>query len=222
MNKKSKFLGRKEKIYKVDAKRVVIVGAGEVGSHLAQKLSNDNYNVILIDDDEQKIQDSRFMADISTYVGNGCNIQIYEDIELNEDDLFIAVTNSDEANLIACYLAKSLGCKVKIARVRNAFYNTIEDRPDRAELWKKLGIEVLFNQDDITSKEVVKLVENPGSVEAIDLGKEDLQLIAYRVKENSLLCGRRLIGIKNIPKFNSALVVAAIRNEDYSKTPSPS
>ena len=223
MNKKSisksKFLAKKkdERTYKIDAKRVVIVGAGEVGSHISQKLSRANYNVILVDSDEEKIQESRFLADIGTYIGNGCDVQVYIDIQLNEDDLFIAVTSSDESNLIACHLAKAFGCEVKIARVRNSFYAAKEGGPVDVAFWKNLGVEVLFNQDDITSKEIIKLIENPGSVESIDLGKNDLQLVAYRVKENSLLCGRRLVGIRNIPKFDSALVVAAIRDDSYSR-----
>ncbi len=202
---------------KLEAKRVVILGAGEVGRHIAQRLATENYNVILIDENKDKVKDASFLADIGTYVGNACNPEVYFDINLNEKDLFIAVTNFDEVNLMACYIAKSVGCGIKIARVRNHFYTNFGDDALGSSFWRKLGVEILFNQDEITSAEIINLIENPGSVEAIDLGDHDMQLVAYRVKENSLLCGRRLIGLRDVPIFDNTLIVAAVRNSTHAK-----
>ena len=204
--------------YKLDAKRVIILGAGQVGSHIAQRLSTENYDVILIDEDEEKIKESRFIADIGTYVGNGCDAQLFVNINLNEKDLFVAVTSTDEANLIACHIAKAFGCSVKIARVRQPFYKNLPERSLGTEFWRKLGVEILLNQDEITSKEIVKLVDNPGSVGAIELGRSDAQLVAYRVKKHSLLIGRRLIGLKDVPMFDNILVVAVVRSQDNSSS----
>ena len=215
--KLNRALKKTRKELKLQARRVVILGAGEVGKHIAQRLANENYNVILIDDNKDTVKDARFLADIGTYVGNGCNPDVYFDIDLNEKDLFIAVTNFDEVNLMACRIAKAVGCGIKIARVRNHFYKNFGHDTLGPSFWRKLGVEILFNQDEITSAEIINLVENPGSVEAIDLGDHDMKLVAYRVKENSLLCGRRLIGLKDVPTFDNILIVAVVRNNGNTK-----
>ena len=210
-------LKRSRKKLKVEASRVIILGAGEVGRHIAQRLAGEGYSVILIDKSENKIRDARFLADIGTYVGNACNPDIYLDIALDEKDLFIAVTSSDEANLMSCHIAKALGCAIKIARVRNHFYKNFTNEALAPSFWRKLGVEILLNQDEITTAEILKLIENPGSVEAIDLGNQEMQLVAYRVREDSLLCGRRLIGLKDVPIFSNKLIVAAVRNHSHPK-----
>ena len=215
--KLNKKLKKTRKTLKVEVRRVIILGAGEVGGHIAQCLAAEGYNVILIDQDEDKIKNMRFLADIGTYLGNACDPKVYLDINLNEKDVFIAVTSSDEVNLIACHIAKVVGCGIKVARVRNHFYKDFNDDTLGHAFWRKLGVEVLFNQDEITSVEILKLIESPGSVEVIDLGDSDIQLVAYRVGADSLLCGRRLIGLKDVPIFNNTLTVAVVRSHVHQK-----
>jgi len=193
---------------KIVKNRVVIVGAGQVGLHIMGRLSEEGYNVILIDENEEMLSKARALADVATIAGNGCNPEIYEEISLNKKDVFLAVTNHDETNLVACNIAQSYGCTTKIARVRQPFYRSDENSSLNPEFWKKMGVEVLFNQDLLTISEIIHLIDNPGTMDTVFLNKDKVQIAAYKVKANSLLIGRRLIGLRDVPLFENLLVVA--------------
>ncbi|MDH4262976.1 MAG: NAD-binding protein [Spirochaetia bacterium] len=193
---------------KIVKNRVVIVGAGQVGLHIMERLSQENYNVILIDESEEILAKSRALGDVATILGNGCNPDIYAEIALNKKDVFLAVTNSDETNLVACNIAQTYGCTTKIARVRQSFYRSEEKSHLNPEFWKKMGVEVLFNQDLLTINEIQHLIDNPGTIDTVFLNKDKVQIAAYKVKPNSLLIGRRLIGLRDVPLFENLLVVA--------------
>lgn len=188
--------------------RVVIVGAGQVGMHIMARLAAENYDVVLIDESEEMVSKSREIADIASIVGNGCNPQIYSEIGLNKKDLFLAVTDSDETNLVACHIAQAFGCATKIARVRQPFYRSDQNTPLDDDFWKRMGVEVLFNQDLLTIREIEHLIENPGAIDTVFLNEDRVQIVAYKVKHDSLLIGRRLIGLADVPTFKNVLVVA--------------
>ena len=103
-------------------KRVIICGAGDVGTYIMSVLAENDYNVILIDHDEDKIEAAKKIADIAVHVGHCCNINIYKDLNVNENDIVVAVTSSDEVNLTICNMLKNFGCSTTIARVRQSFY----------------------------------------------------------------------------------------------------
>jgi len=194
--------------------RVVIVGAGQVGMHIMQRLSAEGFDVVLIDENEEMVNKSREMADVAGIVGNGCNPEIYSEIDLNHSDLFLALTDSDETNLVACHIAQAFGCTTKIARVRQPFYKLEENTPFNHEFWQKMGVEVLFNQDSLTIREIDHLIENPGTLDTIFFAREHVQIAAYKVKPNSLLLGRRLIGLRDVPMFENLLVVAVNTSQE--------
>lgn len=193
---------------KIVRNRVVIVGAGQVGLHIMERLTQEGYNVILIDENEEMLLKSRSLADVATILGDGCNPEIYYEIGLNKKDVFLAVTDSDETNLVACNIAQTYGCTTKIARVRQPFYRSEEKSNLNAEFWKKMGVEVLFNQDLLTISEIQHLIDNPGTIDTVFLNKDKVQIAAYKVRPNSLLIGRRLIGLRDVPLFENLLVVA--------------
>jgi len=196
--------------------RVVIVGAGQVGIHIMERLAEEGYNVVLIDENEEMVVKSREIADVASIVGNGCNPKIYEEINLSNKDLFVAVTDSDETNLIACNIAQAFGCETKIARVRKPFYKVDNNSYFNNQFWKKMGIEVLFNQDILTIEEIDHLIENPGAIDTVFLNNDLVQIVGYKVKANSLLIGRRLIGIRDVPIFEHILVVAINTGENQT------
>lgn len=197
--------------------RVVILGAGQVGTHITARLSAEEYDVILIDENEDHINEAKNYADFSSIVGNGCNPEIYLEIKLNSFDLFIAVTESDETNLVACNIAHAFGCKTKIARVRHPFYKSYPHTPIDEQFWKNIGVEILFNQEQMTINEITHLIDNPGARDAIVLVENKMQLLAYKVKSNSLLCGRRLAGLRDVALFENLLVAAVTTTDKINK-----
>lgn len=200
--------------------RIVIVGAGQVGLHIMERLSGEGYDVILIDESEAMLAKSREIANVATIVGNGCNPEIYSEIKLNKKDVFLAVTDSDETNLVACNIAQTFGCRTKIARVRQPFYRSKENTSLNSEFWEKMGVQVLFNQDLLTIHEIQHLIDNPGTIDTVFLNKDKVQIAAYKVKPGSLLTGRRLIGLRDVPLFENILVVAVNSFDARQEKPS--
>lgn len=208
---------KKTKNESVPAKRVVVLGAGQVGVHITQRLFAENFDVILIDSNEDRINEAKNFADFSSIVGNGCNPEIYLEIKLNASDLFIAVTESDETNIVACNIANAFGCETKVARVREPFYKSYPGTPVDKNFWKNMGIEILFNQERMTTNEIIHLIDNPGARDAVMLHQDKMQLLAYTVKSNSLLCGRRLIGLRDVALFENLLVAAVTTTEGETR-----
>lgn len=202
---------RKDKIRDIPPKRIIVIGAGQIGMHLVSSLSNDGFNVILIDEDET-IKETAEAQDVSFLTGHGCDPGILQKIKFNEEDMTIAVTNSDEVNLLACHFVKQMGCPTTIARVYQSFYSDNDCSSLNQEYWKKYGIDILFNQTLIATKEIENLIENPGTIDTISLQGAKLQINAYRVKDASPLTGKRLVGLQHVKKFNNMLVAAVTTN----------
>ncbi len=204
-------------------RRVIILGAGQIGTHIMQSLSTEGYNVVLVDAEENAIQEASRLADISTFVGNATDPRIFFDLNLTNTDMLLAVTDSDETNLLACNMANSYGVGKKIARVRKPYYKYYAGTPIGESFWKNQGVDILFNQSEIAAREIERLLENPGAMDTISIADGNLQVLAYRVKAGSLLIGRRLVGLRDVQRFEN-LIVAAIttttpeKNKDSAAT----
>jgi trk system potassium uptake protein TrkA len=199
---------------KSQTNRVIILGAGQIGIHIMQQISKDGYNVVMIDNDPEALAEAGDMADVQIVESDGSNPTIYMELKINKQDMFVAVTNSDEINLIACRMAKAFGCETKIARVRKPWYHSYQNSAIDSTFWKRMGVEVLFNQSDITTREILHLLDNPGTIDTVSLHKGDLYLNSYRIKSGSPFCGRRLIGLRDIPAFENIIVTAVKTSED--------
>ncbi|MBR6035992.1 MAG: Trk system potassium transporter TrkA, partial [Bacteroidaceae bacterium] len=130
--------------------KIVIVGAGAVGTHLARMLSNDRQDVVLIDADENKLFRLGSELDIMTLVRQPSSIEGMKDAEVNHADLFIAVTPNESENLACAMLAKQLGAKKTVARVDNYEYM----KPENLELFKKMGIESLIYPELLAAEDI--------------------------------------------------------------------
>ena len=130
--------------------KIVIAGAGAVGTHLARMLSNDHQDVVLIDSDENKLIRLGNELDIMTLVRQPSSISGMRDAEVNRADLFIAVTPNESENLTCAMLAKQLGARKTVARVDNYEYV----KPDNAELFKKMGIESLIYPELLAAEDI--------------------------------------------------------------------
>lgn len=102
--------------------KILIVGGGKVGYTLAQQLSTEDYSITLVDNDSQVLNHADETLDVMCIKGNGASVEILESANINETDLLLAVTDSDELNMICCVIGKKLGAKHTVARVRNTDY----------------------------------------------------------------------------------------------------
>ncbi|MBA7531521.1 Trk system potassium uptake protein TrkA [subsurface metagenome] len=184
--------------------KIIIVGAGEVGFNIAQRLSEENHDVVVIDKDQNKINHIQTVIDVQAIVGSGTSPSILTEAGIRETDIIVAATDSDEANLIACFYAQYLTDYItKIARVRNPDYM------EHTEIFKQdfLNIDLIINPQSEMVNSMLKLMEVPEASEVIDFVDGRIKLIGITIKEDSHLVGRKLSSFQD---FEHALLVGVI------------
>jgi trk system potassium uptake protein TrkA len=189
--------------------KIVIIGAGEVGRHLCQQLSLEEHDVILVDRDSERLRRVERDLNIMTIEGNGASAKILEDAGTQDADLFIAVTNIDEVNLIACLLAKEFGALRRVARVRSEEY-LLSSSPLNEQ---RLGIDLIINPDQVMAEEIMKVSRITEGFEVVDFAHGDVVLIGYQIRQNNPICGMPLAEIKNLKGLYDFVIVAIVRGD---------
>ena len=134
--------------------KICIVGAGEVGTHLAQLLARENIDIVLLDESPERLKDIAANYDLLTYIGSPTSIKDLKEIGVDEADLFVAVTPHESVNMTACMWASNLGAKKTLARVDNYEYM----QPKNKEFFKKLGVDYLIYPEMLAGKEIAESI----------------------------------------------------------------
>ena len=168
--------------------RIIIAGAGEVGTHLAKMLSNENHDIILIDTEEGRLRPVYSTMDVLTYVGSATSISILREVLQKKTDLFIAVTHLEDTNITASILAKRLGAIKTIARIDNIDY--LEH--STLEFFKSLGIDSLIYPELIAAREVLSLLHETGTTEFMEFCGGKLAMYVQKLAENAPILNKSL------------------------------
>ena len=189
--------------------RIVIAGAGEVGTHLAKLLSNENHNIILIDPDDERLNPIKSSLDVLTYHGSATSVSILQEILQKKTDLFIAVTHSEDTNITASILAKRFGAIKTIARIDNIDYLE-QSTPD---FFKTLGIDSLIYPEHIAAREVLGLLHETGTTEFMEFSDGLLSMYVQRLDENAPIINKSLADIARTNKTDKYRAVAIKRSD---------
>ena len=184
--------------------RAVIVGAGKVGFNIAQMLSREGHDVVIIEKDEERLTIVEEHLDIQTILGSGSNYHVLEDAGVRDAKLFIAVTEADELNIVSCALAKQYGVPQTIARIRNPEYVEI----DRCISLSKLGVDMIINQERITALEIAKLLAYPEFRDIEYFANGQIQMAELKIEDNFPMQGQKIHQYDSPGQF---LIVAVIR-----------
>lgn len=185
--------------------RVVIVGAGKVGYTLAQHLVEENHDVVVIEEDESRRNTVQNSLDVMTIPGNGASPQVLMNPDVRSADLMIAVTDSDEVNMIACMAAKQAGINQTIARVRSIDYIGKAE----AEFQHSLGIDLTINPEHATAVEISRILMIPAAMEVEDFAGGKVRLLEVKMSHDSPLLNITLAKLR-LP--NNVLIVGILRN----------
>lgn len=166
--------------------RIVIVGAGKVGMALTQQLSAE-HRVTVIDQEPQLINNIINVYDVMGICGNGASYEIQMEAEASKAELLIATTSSDEINILACLVAKKLGVKHTIARIRNPEYEK-----QLRFMREELGLSMAINPEKVAAREIARVLRFPTAMKIESFSKGRLELVEYRLSEKSHLHGMRL------------------------------
>ena len=194
--------------------RIVIAGAGEVGSHLAKMLSNESNEITVIDSNPTRLNALSSIADVITVEGNPSAIKTLVEAGVDKADLFIAVnpSESQDVNIVSAMLAKKLGSKKVTARINNEEYLTYENK----YLFTEMGIDLLFYPEKIAAGEIIELLKRTASTNSMDFARGKLQIAVFKLEEDSPVLGMNMLefsefAAKDGQKFR---VVAIARGND--------
>ncbi len=196
---------------------IVILGAGQVGTSLAELLSSgDNQSVTVVDLDGAQLQRLQDRLDIRTVQGHASHPNILEQAGLEEADMLIATTQNDETNIIACQFAHVLyKTQTKIARVRSPAYLECPSLFDRSLNLDALPIDVLISPEVLMKNYILQLIEYPGSLQVVDFANGKVRLVAFRAHAGGPLVGKKIREIKQyLPKGVETRIVAIYRRNE--------
>lgn len=186
--------------------KIIIVGCGKVGENLVDQLSKEGHDITVIDKKAEKIQDITNTYDVMGLVGNGASYSTQMEAGIEETDLIIAVTDSDELNLLCCTVAKRVGKCAAIARVRTPDYSE-----ETGYLREQLGLALIINPELEAAREVARILYLPTALEVNSFAHGQAELVKFKVPEGNLLNGLSLAYLgKNIT--NDILICAVERN----------
>ena len=187
---------------------IIIVGCGKVGYTLATQLSNEDHNIVVVDKNPDKVEHITSDLDAMGVVGNGVSYQTLQEAGVSSADLVIAVTGSDEENLLCCVIAKKAGNCKTIARVRNPIYNEEIDF-----LKEEFGLSMVINPELTAAGEIAKIFQFPAAIRVDTFARGHVELLHCKLTKDSPLVGIKLMQLFHKLKVN-VLVCEVIRGED--------
>ena len=183
---------------------IIIIGAGKVGYTLAEKLSNEQHNIFLIDNNEERLETIGENLDISTIIGSGGNLNTLREAGVERADLLLAVTNFEEINILASFLGKQVGVNRVVARVSSPEY------VENGKLdYSSFPIDLMINPELVTAESILKLIRVPEALNVEYFASRRIQLLELCVDKDSPIVGRTL---HELDFENSYLIVALMRN----------
>lgn len=188
--------------------RVIVVGAGEVGFHTAERLALEGHDVVVVEHSRQALRSVEERLNVMALEGNGAEARVLEEAGIGECGLFIAVTDVDEVNLVACLLAKEYGVPVKIARVRSVAY-TGRGAVLNAE---KLGIELLINPLEAVAQDLINIAGHAAAVEVAEFAAGRILFVGYPITPDSPVAGLTLAEIGELRTMYPFVVAAITRH----------
>ncbi|MDO5571006.1 MAG: Trk system potassium transporter TrkA [Bacteroidales bacterium] len=186
--------------------KIIIVGAGAVGTHLAKLLSREDQDIILMDNDEEKLE-VLSTYNLMTIVGSPTSIKDLKEAGVKHADLFIAVTPYESQNITACTLAANLGAAKTLARIDNYEYL----KPENRDFFKKLGVDELIYPEMLAAQEIVTALKKAWVRQWFELCGGALILIGVKLRENALIVNHRL---NELSGGNNFYHIAAIKRKD--------
>lgn len=193
--------------------KIVIIGLGTIGKTILKNLSSEGHTITIIDEEKNKIENLIERYDVMGVVGNGASMDIQNEAGVADAELVIALTRSDEMNILACLVAKKVGAQNTIARVRNPDY-----RKQIIEMKDDLGISMVVNPERETADEIFNIVNLPSVAQIEHFAEGKVSLVEVVVDKNCSLIGETLISLGK--KLNTKVLICAVQRGDEVIIPS--
>lgn len=192
---------------------IVIIGCGKIGLSILSNLVAEGHDVMVIDSNPDVIQETNNIYDVMGVCGNGVDCEPLEEVGVSKADLFIATTDSDELNMLSCFIAKRMGAKHTMARIRNPEYND----ESHTFMRKQLDISVAINPELLAAHELFNILKLPSVAKIETFSGGNFEMIELRLRPDSLLDGIRIADMRN--KFKSKVLICAVQRGEEAYIP---
>lgn len=188
--------------------KIVIVGCGKIGKSLISSLVKEGHEVVAVDKNEQKVADIVNIYDVMGVCGIGTDSTVLSDAGVDKADIFIAVTGSDEMNMLSCFIAKTLGAENTVARIRDRAYN----ENSLGFLQQKLGLAMSINPERFAAQDIYNVLKFPGAAHIETFSTRNFEIIELILKEDSPLDNVRIMDIRKQQKAN--FLICTVQRDD--------
>lgn len=192
--------------------KIIIAGAGEVGTHLAKLLSRENQDIILIDSDGYKLSVLDATCNLLTLRGAPTSQKVLREARVADCDLFIAVTPHETTNVVACEIAKSLGAKKTVARIDN--YEFMQ--PEGAAFFRSQGVDMMIYPEYLAAKEILKALERNWVRNWFEIHEGQLIVVGVKIREGAPLVEKRL---RDLSSLSHDIHISAIKRHHETIIP---
>ena len=193
---------------------IVMVGCGKIGSTILESLVEEGHNVVGIDTDEKVINEMMNMYDVMGVCGSGTDYGMLKEAGADSAEIFIAATSSDELNMISCFMARKMGAKHTIARIRNPEYN----QENLVFLKQQLDLSMAINPESLSAVEIFNILQLPYAVKIQTFSQRNFEIIEIILKEGSALAGMKLMDLRN--KFKAKFLICVVQRGEEVYIPS--
>lgn len=198
-----------------DGLNIIIVGCGKVGSTLVSRLCEEGHDITVIDKDKDVVADICETYDVLGIVGNGSSIKVQMDAGIENANLMIAVTDSDELNLLCCTMAKKVGNCSTVARVRNPDYSD-----ELLYLREKLELSITLNPELETANEIARLLRFPSALSINAFARGQVEMITFKIPDDNMICGMPLYELQQ--QFPFQVLICAVERDGELTIPNGS
>lgn len=188
--------------------KIVIAGAGDVGTHLAKMLSREQHDIVVMDEDESHLAFARSGLEVLPVVGNPTSLSDLQNANVKQADLFVCVTPEESKNITACMLASNLGAHKTFARINNYEYLL----PKNKELFESIGVSSMIYPEMLAAKEIVASIKRPWTRQFWELLGGELLLIGVKVRDNATIVNQKLTELTETNAQKSFHIVAIKRD----------
>lgn len=188
--------------------RILIIGGGQTGAHLAEKFCEDDHDVVVIDSDDEALAELDAHLDLMTVHGDGSAPAALEEADIERADMVVAVTDRDATNILACIFARARGVKRTVARVSSSAYSTSRHIP-----FEQLGVDLLVNQYDEYARDLYNVLRLPGSIEVADLLDGRVMVVGMSIHMDSPLLGYSLKNFTSRDWLQKIRFMAVVRGD---------
>jgi len=188
--------------------KIIVVGAGEVGTHITSTLSLEGHDIILIEQGPERAARARESLDALIVEGNGASMRVLDEAGASGADMILAVTDRDEVNIVSCVTGKAMGIPRRIARVKDMdyFYQ------GAGRSLREVGVDLMINPDLVAALEIERLVSLPGASDVTDFAQARVRMVGAYVTEDAPIVGLALREVASRYGAQPATVVALVRN----------